>query len=65
MLKPLLISRKNVQELLCVGTTKFYELKKAPGFPQARYLGKRPMYFLEEVEEWAKSISHTKCMGEK
>ncbi len=55
--KPLLIYPKQAQQLLGVGTTKFYELNKLPDFPKARNpLGKRPMYVMDELREWVKKI---------
>ncbi|EHL31225.1 helix-turn-helix transcriptional regulator [Legionella drancourtii] len=49
----LLLYPKQVQKLLGIGTTKFYELNKLPDFPKPRNpLGKRPMYLRKEIEEW-------------
>lgn len=54
---PLLIYPKEVQKLLGVGSTKFYEFCKLPDFPKPKNpLGKRPMYRRDEIEEWVKSI---------
>ena len=51
---PIFIYPKQAQEMLGVGTTKFYELNKLHDFPKARNpLGKRPMYIKKEIEEWA------------
>ncbi|WP_131778380.1 helix-turn-helix transcriptional regulator [Legionella bozemanae] len=51
---PLLLYPKQAQQLLGVGSTKFYELIKLPHFPKARNpLGKRPMFVRQEIEEWA------------
>ena len=53
----LLLYPKQVQKLLGIGTTKFYELNKLPDFPKPRNpLGKRPMYLREEIEHWIKSL---------
>ena len=55
--EPLLVYPKKAQEILGVGTTKFYELVKLPSFPKAKNpLGKRPMYLRSELEAWAKSL---------
>lgn len=55
--KPLLVYPNQAQKILGVGTTKFYELRKLPTFPKPRNLdGKRPVYLLQEIEEWANSL---------
>lgn len=54
---PLLVYPKKAQEILGVGTTKFYELIRLPSFPRPRSpLGKRVMYLREELENWAKNL---------
>lgn len=54
----LLVYPKTAQEILGVGTTKFYELNKLPDFPKTRNpLGKRPMYLRKEIEDWAAGLT--------
>jgi predicted DNA-binding transcriptional regulator AlpA len=57
--EPLLIYRKKAEEILGVGTTKFYELMKLPTFPKPKIVdGKRPMYLRKDVEDWALSLGN-------
>jgi predicted DNA-binding transcriptional regulator AlpA len=56
---PLLVYPQKAQEILGVGTTKFYELVKLPSFPKPRSpLGKRVMYLREEIESWARNLAY-------
>ncbi|WP_115701831.1 helix-turn-helix transcriptional regulator [Legionella sainthelensi] len=53
----LLLYPKQVQKLLGIGATKFYELNKLPSFPKPRNpLGKRPMYLRQEIESWINNL---------
>lgn len=55
----LLIYRKKAEEILGVGTTKFYELMKIPGFPKPKIIdGKRPMFLRKDVEDWALNLEN-------
>lgn len=55
--KSLFVYPKQAQEILGVGTTKFYELNKLPDFPKAKNpLGKRNFYLRSELEDWAKKV---------
>lgn len=57
-LEPLLVYPKQAQEILGVGTTKFYELCKLEDFPKPKNpLGKRPMYVRKELEKWIDSLT--------
>lgn len=58
---PLLLYPNQVQKLLGIGTTKFYELVKLPDFPKPRILfdGKRSVYLRNEVVEWANHLEKT------
>ena len=59
--QPLLVYPKHAQEILGVGTTKFYELNKLSDFPKTRNpLGKRPMYIRKEIEDWATGLETSK-----
>lgn len=55
---PILLYPKQVQKLLGVGSTKFYELVKLPDFPKPRNLsnGKRPVYLKAEIEAWVNKL---------
>ncbi len=54
----ILIYPKEVQAVLGIGATKFYELNKLTDFPKPRNpLGKRPMYLRKEIENWADNLS--------
>jgi predicted DNA-binding transcriptional regulator AlpA len=56
----ILLYPKQAQEILGVGSTKFYELNKLPDFPKTRNpLGKRPMYLRKEIEAWAAGLLTT------
>ncbi|MDR3503890.1 MAG: helix-turn-helix domain-containing protein [Legionella sp.] len=56
--KPILIYPKQAQEMLGIGSTKFYELIKLSDFPKSRNpLGKRPMYLRKEIENWVEGLS--------
>ncbi|MBA4260336.1 MAG: hypothetical protein C0446_14330 [Chitinophaga sp.] len=49
---------KEAQEILGIGTTKFYELNKRLDFPKPQTpFGKRPMYIREELEMWVKNLA--------
>jgi len=54
----LLIYKKDVQELLGIGATKFYELVKLPDFPKPRTCEafKMPVYLRSEIIQWAESL---------
>lgn len=48
---------RQAARFLGVGTTKFYELNKLPGFPKPKNpCGKRPMYLRSELEKWANNL---------
>lgn len=54
----LLVYPKEARKILGVGSTKFYELKKDPRFPKAKIMnGKRPMYLVKDLEEWANNLT--------
>lgn len=56
--KPIFIYPKQAQEMLGIGSTKFYELNKLPDFPKPRNpLGKRSLYLRKEIENWAENLS--------
>lgn len=52
----ILVYPKQAQEILGVGTTKFYELVKLPSFPKPKSSLGRPMYLKGELESWAKNL---------
>ena len=57
---PLLLYPKDVQKLIGVGASKFYEIEKLSDFPKKLYImGKndgRPMYKTKEILEWVNSL---------
>ena len=57
----ILLYPHQVQKLLGVGTTKFYELVKLPDFPKPRNFSdsKRPVYLRQEIVEWANNLEKT------
>lgn len=56
----ILLYPKQVQKLLGIGTTKFYELVKLPDFPKPRdLLGKRSIYLRKEIEDWVTNLEPT------
>ena len=59
--EPILLYPNQVQKLLGIGTTKFYELVKLHDFPKPRSLsgGKRSVYLRNEVVEWANNLEKT------
>jgi predicted DNA-binding transcriptional regulator AlpA len=57
---PILLYPHDVQKLLGIGSTKFYELVKFPDFPKPRdLLGKRSIYLRKEIEDWANNLAPT------
>ncbi len=54
----LLIYKKDVQNVLGIGATKFYELVKLPDFPKPRVCEafKTPVYLRSEIIKWAESL---------
>jgi predicted DNA-binding transcriptional regulator AlpA len=64
----LLIYKKEVQELLGIGATKFYELVKLADFPKPRTCEafKMPVYLRSEIIKWAENLPQSKEIeGEK
>lgn len=59
--EPILLYPNQVQKLLGIGTTRFYELVKLPDFPKPRMLfdGKRSVYLRTEIMEWANHLRQT------
>lgn len=56
----ILLYPHQVQKLLGIGTTKFYELVKLSDFPKPRdLLGKRSIYLRKEIEDWANNLAPT------
>ncbi len=56
----MLVYPHDVKKLLGIGTTKFYEIAKLPGFPKPRELdGKRNVYLRKEIEDWVNSLAKT------
>jgi predicted DNA-binding transcriptional regulator AlpA len=57
----ILLYPNQVQKLLGIGTTKFYELVKHPDFPKPRNLcdRKRSVYLRKEVVAWANNLEKT------
>lgn len=56
----ILLYPRQVQKLLGIGATKFYELVKLPDFPKPRdLLGKRSIYLRKEIEDWASNLAPT------
>lgn len=57
---PLLLYPHQVQKLLGIGSTKFYELVKLSNFPKPRDLiGKRSIYLRIEIEDWVRNLATT------
>lgn len=54
----ILLYPNQVQKLLGIGPTKFYELVKLPDFPKPRNFvdGKRSVYLRAEIMEWANNL---------
>lgn len=57
----ILLYPKQVQKLLGIGPTKFYELVKLPDFPKPRSLfdHKRSVYLRNEIMAWANNLEKT------
>lgn len=58
---PILLYPNQVQKLLGIGATKFYELVKLSDFPKPRNLidSKRSVYLRDEIIEWAINLEKT------
>ncbi|WP_115709987.1 helix-turn-helix transcriptional regulator [Legionella sainthelensi] len=57
----ILLYPNQVQKLLGIGATKFYELVKLPDFPKPRNFSdsKRSVYLRQEIVEWANNLEKT------
>lgn len=58
---PILLYPNQVQKLLGIGPTKFYEIVKLRDFPKPRNLmdSKRSVYLRAEIMEWANNLEKT------